>query len=119
MATVDLATLDEAALTEWLLERRWFGSKARDVSQLNVLDVVPIHDGPPALAAAMVEARFPGGTHDVYQLLLGMRSDGFADAVVAKVGGVTVYDAFADPEACELLGGLLREGAEIHGEHAR
>jgi trehalose synthase-fused probable maltokinase len=119
MATVDLATLDEAALTEWLLERRWFGSKARDVSQLNVLDVVPIHDGPPALAAALVEARFPGGTHDVYQLLLGMRSDGFGDAVVAEVGGISVYDAFADADACDLIGGLLRDGAEIHGEHAR
>jgi maltokinase len=119
MATVDLAALDETALTEWLLERRWFGSKARDVAQLNVLDVVAIHDGPPALASALVEARFPGGTHDVYQLLLGMRSGGFGVAVVAEVGGVTVYDAFADPEACDLLGGLLRDGAEIHGERAR
>jgi maltokinase len=119
MASVDLAGLDEAALTEWLLERRWFGSKARDVAQLNVLDVVAIHDGPPALAAALVEARFPGGTHDVYQLVLGMRPDGFDESVVAVVGGVTVYDAFADPEACDLLGGLLREGAEVHGERAR
>jgi maltokinase len=119
MATVDLAALDETALTEWMLERRWFGSKARDVAQLNVLDVVAIHDGPPALASALVEARFPGGTHDVYQLLLGMRSEGFREAVVAEVGGVTVYDAFADPEACDLVGGLLRDGAEIHGERAR
>jgi maltokinase len=119
MASVDLAALDEAALTEWLLDRRWFGSKARDVAQLNVLDVVQIHEGPPALAAALVEARFPGGTHDVYQLVLGMRPEGFDEAVVAKVGGITVYDAFADPDACDLLGGLLRDGAEIHGEHAR
>jgi trehalose synthase-fused probable maltokinase len=119
MASVDLAAIDEGALTDWLLERRWFGSKARDVSQLNVLDVVPIHDGPPALAAALVEARFPGGTHDVYQLLLGMNGAGFDDAIVAKVAGVTVYDAFADPRACDLLGGLLRDGAEVHGEHAR
>src|SRR5919206_169022 len=95
MSSVDLAALDEAALTDWLLERRWFGSKARDVAQLNVLDVVPIHDGPPGLASALVEARFPGGTHDVYQLLLGMRvgGTGIDDAVVAEVGGVTVYDA--------------------------
>ena len=39
--------------------------------------------------------------------------------MVDEVGGVAVYDAFADPRACDLLGGLLREGAEIHGEHAR
>src|SRR5262245_42184645 len=119
MAPVDLALLDEERLGAWLLDRRWFGSKARDVAQIHVLDVVAVHDGPPALAAAMVEARFPGGTHDVYQLLLGLRPGGFGDGVIEEVGGVTVYDAFADPEACELVGALLRDGAEVHGEHAR
>jgi trehalose synthase-fused probable maltokinase len=119
MASVDLAALDEGRLADWMLERRWFGSKARDVAQIHVLDVVPIHDGPPALAAALIEARFPGGTHDVYQLLLGLRPDGFAGDVIDEVGGVAVYDAFADPEACVRLGELLREGAEVHGEHAR
>jgi maltokinase len=119
MASVDLAALDEEKLADWLLDRRWFGSKARDVASIHVLDVVPVHDGPPALSSALVEARYPGGTHDVYQLLLGVGSNGGDDAVIDDVRGVTVYDAFADPRACELLGGLLREGAEVHGEHAR
>jgi maltokinase len=119
MASVDLAALDEEKLADWLLERRWFGSKARDVASIHVLDVVAIHDGPPALSAALVEARYPGGTHDVYQLMLGVGSGSFDEAVVDEVGGVAVYDAFADPRACDLLGGLLRDGAEVHGEHAR
>jgi maltokinase len=119
MASVDLAALDEQKLADWLLDRRWFGSKARDVASIHVLDVVAVHDGPPALSSALVEARYPGGTHDVYQLLLGVGSNGGEDAVIGDVRGVTVYDAFADPRACELLGGLLREGAEVHGEHAR
>jgi maltokinase len=121
MASADLAALDEAKLAEWLLGRRWFGSKARDVAQIHVLDVVALVEGPPALSAALVEARFPGGTHDVYQLLLATHDDGPAvdEAIVGAVGGVDVYDAFADPEACELLGGLLRAGAEVHGERAR
>ena len=38
MASVDLAALDEQRLAEWLLARRWFGSKARDVAQIHVLD---------------------------------------------------------------------------------
>jgi len=122
MPSVDLAALDEGKLAEWLLDRRWFGSKARDVASIHVLDVVWLIESPPAppaLAAALVEARYPGGTHDVYQLLLGMGSDELDDAVVDEVGGMAVYDAFADPRACDLLGGLLREGAEVHGEHAR
>src|SRR5512133_206319 len=119
MASVDLAALDEEKLADWLLDRRWFGSKARDVASIHVLDVVAVHDGPPALSSALVEARYPGGTHDVYQLLLGVGANGGEDAVIGEIRGVTVYDAFADPRACELLGGLLREGAEVHGEHAR
>jgi maltokinase len=119
MASVDLAALDEQKLADWLLDRRWFGSKARAVASIHVLDVVAIHDGPPALSSAMVEARYPGGTHDVYQLLLGVGSDGGGDALIDEVGGVAVYDAFADPRACRLLGDLLRDGAEVHGEHAR
>jgi maltokinase len=121
MATADLAALDEGQLAEWLLGRRWFGSKARDVAQIHVLDVVALVDGPPALSAALVEARFPGGTHDVYQLLLATHDDGpaAAEAIVGEVGGVDVYDAFADAEACDLLGGLLRVGAEVHGARAR
>jgi maltokinase len=121
MPSVDLAALDEERLADWLLGRRWFGSKARDVAQIHVLDVVALVEGPPALSAALVEARFPGGTHDVYQLLLATHDDGPAvdEAIVGAVGGVDVYDAFADPEACELLGGLLRAGAEVHGERAR
>jgi maltokinase len=121
MASADLAALDEGKLAEWLLGRRWFGSKARDVAQIHVLDVVALADGPPALSAALIEARFPGGTHDVYQLLLATHDDGPAvdEAIVGEVGGVDVYDAFADAEACDLLGGLLRIGAEVHGERAR
>jgi maltokinase len=122
MASVDLAALDEEKLADWLLDRRWFGSKARDVASIHVLDVVPLNPSPPtppALSSALVEARYPGGTHDVYQLLLGVGSNGGDHAVIDDVRGVTVYDAFADPRACELLGGLLREGAEVHGEHAR
>jgi maltokinase len=121
MATADLAALDEGQLAEWLLGRRWFGSKARNVAQIHVLDVVALVDGPPALSAALVEARFPGGTHDVYQLLLATHDDGPAadEAIVGEVGGIDVYDAFADAEACDLLGGLLRIGAEVHGERAR
>jgi maltokinase len=119
MASVDLAALDEEKLADWLLERRWFGSKARAVASIHVLDVVAIHDGPPALSSALVEARYPGGTHDVYQLLLGVGPDGGDDALIDEVGGAAVYDAFADPRACRLLGDLLRDGAEVHGEHAR
>ncbi len=120
MATPDLTALDEERLGEWLLGRRWFGSKAEDVSQTHVLDVVTLDDGPPAVAFAAVEARFPTGTHAIYQLLLGMRAadDGWTADRLDDVGGLTVYDAFADPQAAAVIPRLFAEGATIEGEHA-
>jgi maltokinase len=120
MASADLALLDEARLAEWLLERRWFGSKAQDVSHIRVLDVLELAGGPPPLLLALVEARFPSGAHDIYQLILGLRpaEEGWTDGRVDDVQGATVYDAFADPQACTALGRLLGASARVEGEHA-
>jgi maltokinase len=120
MATPDLTALDEERLGEWLLGRRWFGSKAEDVSQTHVLDVVTLDDGPPAVALVLVEARFPTGTHAIYQLLLGLRTtdEGWTADRVDDVDGRTVYDAFADPQAAGVLPRLFAEGATIEGRHA-
>jgi trehalose synthase-fused probable maltokinase len=113
--------LDEAALGEWLLGRRWFASKARDVAQVHVLDAVVLHEGDPALVVACVEARFQAGTHELYQLLLGLRpvEAGWTQDVVAEVDGTTVYDAPADPQVGTVLARLLREEAAVQGANAR
>jgi len=120
MATADLTALDEERLGEWLLGRRWFGSKAEDVSQTHVLDVVTLDDGPPTVALAAVEARFPTGTHAIYQLLLGMRpaDDGWTDERLDDLDGLTVYDALADPQAAQVLPRLFAEGATVTGDKA-
>jgi maltokinase len=120
MATPDLARLDEERLSEWLLGRRWFGSKAQDLSHLGVLDTVTLHDGPPALLLALIEARFPTGTHNIYQLLLGVRpaEEGWTEGRLEDIDGVTLYDAVADPEAVAGLAGLLGSSATIRSERA-
>jgi maltokinase len=127
MAGADLATLDEAALERWLLERRWFASKARDVAQIHVLDVVvldPPAPAPPSLAVALVEARFPGGTHDLYQLPLVLRAGAAATGpaphgnAVAEMNGSTVVDALEDRDALRVLARLLGEAATAEGAHA-
>jgi len=121
MAAPDLTGLDEERLSAWLRERRWFGAKARDVAHVHVLDIVNIHDGPPTVLVALVEARFPTGTHDVYQLVLARRpaTEAWSEGVLAEMDGETLYDAMVDPQATALLAGLLRDRAAIAGEHAR
>jgi hypothetical protein len=55
-------------LGEWVLAQRWFGSKARAVSEVNVLRPALRADEPP-LTAAFLEP-FAAGTHELYQLLV-------------------------------------------------
>ncbi len=88
--------LDEEALSAWIREQRWFGSKSQDVAELNVLERVPL-SADPRLELAIAEARFHAGTHELYQLLPG------------------------EPGAAQRLGELLGEEARVGGVsfHAR
>jgi maltokinase len=105
-AAGDLSFLDETALHDWVVEQRWFGSKSREVTHIEVAETVPLRTETPLLVLAVVEARFGEGTHETYQLPLGLRpaGEGWTDRVLHEVGGWTVYDALADPvHARELL----------------
>jgi maltokinase len=99
-AAGDLSFLDETALHDWVVGQRWFGSKAREVTHIDVAEVVPLRAEPPLLVLALVEARFGEGTHETYQLPLGLRpaGEGWSDRVIQEVSGWTVYDALADPD---------------------
>jgi maltokinase len=120
----DLRALPEDALASWLLEQRWFASKSRDVAHAHVMETVALtgegDDAGPAIVIACVEARFAGGTHEVYQLPLALRpgADGWSDGVVAEVGGLTVADAFRDPEASRALARMFRDEVRVDAGHA-
>src|SRR4051794_7202240 len=102
----DLSFLEPEALQEWVVAQRWFGSKGRAVSSLEVLQGVPLRADEPLLVLALIAARFPSGTHDLYQLPIGMRhaDEGWDRGVIAEVGNWTLYDGLTDPDlARELL----------------
>jgi len=111
----DLSRLEEARLHDWFVTQRWFGSKARDVAHLNVLEAFTLRDESPRLVLALIEARFPSGTHEVYQVPLGIRpeSDGWTERVIATAGGETFYDALADPVHARELLHLMRAGSDV------
>jgi trehalose synthase-fused probable maltokinase len=121
VAAGDLDFLDVAALREWILGQRWFGSKARDVAQLHVLAAMPLRRQAPLLVAALVEARFHPGTHVLYQLLLGFRprDEGWTEGVVTEADGWTVYDALADPAQAREILHLMRGSASVGSGEAR
>ena len=100
----------EAALIEYVRARRWFGAKAQEVAHAQLLETAVLQSEPPALVAAVAEIRFPPGTHELYQLPLGLRpaSDGWRTGVVAEVDGWVIYDALSDPELARVLAELVR-----------
>ncbi len=118
MATRDLGSrlaVSEEVLTEWISAQRWFGAKARDVAQFNVLDVVVLRREPPALALTIVEARFGAGTHELYHVPIGVRpeSEDWDRDIVCTAAGFTAYDALADAEQTALLALLLGSAASV------
>src|SRR4051795_10580447 len=110
----DLSLLDDAALQEWIVSQRWFGSKTREVTHVDIAETVPLRAEPPVFVLALVEARFGEGTHETYQMPLGLRpsSDGWTERVIGEAGEWTVYDALADPAAGRELLHRMRSGAE-------
>ncbi|HEV3056367.1 MAG TPA: hypothetical protein VGX45_17025, partial [Solirubrobacteraceae bacterium] len=97
--------LDEEALRDWIAEQRWFASKRRAITGIEIVEGVALHDDP-VLYLALVQTRFATGTHELYQLPLGLRSasDGERTGCIARNDEWTVYDALAEPdEALELI----------------
>jgi maltokinase len=107
----DLSFLDPEALQEWVVAQRWFGAKGRTVSALEVLQGVPLRNDEPLLVLALIAARFPSGTHDLYQLPIGIRhaDEGWDRGVITEVGNWTLYDALTDPELARELLRRMRE----------
>ena len=114
----DLSFVDDEALREWLVSQRWFGSKTREVASIEIAEAVQLRDEAPQLVLALVEARFGEGTHETYQVPLGLRpaGEGWDDRVVTESSGLTVYDALADPACGRELLHRMRSGAEVVGE---
>ena len=82
-AAGDLSFLDRDALLEWIVAQRWFGSKSREVSQIDIAEVVPLRTDAPLMVLALIEARFGEGTHEIYQVPLGFRpaAEGWTERV--------------------------------------
>jgi 1,4-alpha-glucan branching enzyme len=115
----DLSLIEPEVLGAWLVEQRWFASKAREVSAIKVLEAAPLGgDEEPEMALALVEVRFQAGTHELYHLPLGFRhvDEGWSDGVVLQAGDRTVYDAMDDPACARRLMTALGRQAELGDE---
>jgi trehalose synthase-fused probable maltokinase len=104
--------LDGERLREWVQQQRWYASKSRSVSGIEIVETLMLREDP-VLLLALVQTRFATGTHELYQLPLGVRpgTENGQPQSIAQADGWTVYDALAEPQqALELLRRI--DGAE-------
>ena len=97
-----VGAIEEDALRAAVVEQRWFGAKSREIAHVRVWDAPAARTIEPFLALALVEVRFPEGTHETYHLPIGLRprSEAWQEGVIAEVDGYTAYDALTDPQLC-------------------
>jgi maltokinase len=93
------ALLSHDDLSRWLPRQRWFASKSRDVAEVELSDVLRLSDDP-EVAIALISARFQAGTHELYQLLVGVEH------------GRLALDALTSQPHAAVLARLLRQQAQ-------
>jgi maltokinase len=107
-------TLSTEALESYVVTQRWFGSKSREVAEVEVLESIPLREDDPSLDLVILEVRFQPGTHELYQLPIGHRPAAEWDqATICEGEGFVHYDAMLDPELIAELVTLMRSDAEI------
>jgi maltokinase len=104
--------LDADRLGDYVAGQRWFGSKSRDRAGAHVVDTAVLREQTPSLVLALLAVRFQPGTHELYQLPLGLRPqrEGWSDISIDDASGFTVYDGLADPALARELVHLVRAG---------
>ncbi|HEX2294576.1 MAG TPA: hypothetical protein VHN37_04635 [Actinomycetota bacterium] len=97
-------TMSTSGLLDWLPQQRWFGHKAQQPRSVDVVDVVVLDDGPPALALALVSIYFADASPALYHLPVLLDERG------------NPRDATEDPSRFALLFELMAHGHTIKGD---
>ncbi len=97
-------------LAAFLTAQRWYADRAQPLSGVSVLSAVTVAVDP-IVAVALVGAHHSGGTHEVYQLIVGERDPQGGPAAIGVVDGVEVYDLAADPSRLVAIVDAIRSSA--------
>ena len=123
----------DAALIAFLKDRRWFVSKSRAITSVEVIDVIPIPGTgeTPSSAVVIVRVEFDHGSAEQYLLPVAYATGGRAEdllrfhpeQVMAEVGtgdgdGV-LFDAVFDPKFSEVVFEVIARRRRLQGSRGR
>jgi maltokinase len=91
--------LDIEALRQWVEQQRWYASKSRHVTGIEIDEGVVVSEDPP-LFIALVQTRFATGSHELYQLPLTFLPSGESSGYdpIATTEEWSAFDAVSNPE---------------------
>jgi maltokinase len=107
--------LDHDAISAWLSAQRWYASKSRPISHVEIEEAVEI-SADPSLTAVLVQVRFATGAHELYQLPLSLLAPDAVHGrpvVATSRDGRVAVDAVADPELARLLLRAMDAGLSV------
>ena len=112
--------LDEEELREWVQQQRWYASKSRSISGIDIVESITLRDEP-LLLLALIETRFATGTHELYQLPLAIRPprDIARGDSISHTDDWALYDALAEPEQAQELLRRIATTDEIETDDGR
>lgn len=119
----------EKILPAYLLSRRWFGAKARQIRAVHIWDAIPVGSGTQTSVVVLARVEYAEGAGDRYVLPLTVASGDRAvevlrdlpHAVVSRLeigdsGEMGVlYDAVQEPHFCMALLGSIAEQERLAG----
>ena len=121
--------LEQKVLPEYLVGCRWFGSKARTIRDLRILDDPAISEGPAAARHLFIEVNYTEGAEEIYALPLQIARDEAArkisheahQSIVAEFreSNALLHDAVFDSSYREQLHRAIREQRKIEGTHGQ
>ncbi|MDQ4010768.1 MAG: aminoglycoside phosphotransferase [Actinomycetota bacterium] len=118
ISPIDLLADISDALAGMLPEQRWFAGKGRPVHAVTPVRATDLGGTDPRLVHTVFEVDQGEPHPNLYQLLLGVRSDlpdTLGHAWVAATGDQAVYQAVHDPELTAVLLDLMAKGADVEG----
>jgi trehalose synthase-fused probable maltokinase len=120
LASAGVPPLTEERLREWMADQRWYAAKVDEVCEVTILDVVPLIEETDKLLLLLVEVRPAAGTHDLYQLLVGVgparEDDDGAAFEICRQDGMRLYDGLSDGRQGGRIGALIAADATIEHE---
>jgi maltokinase len=109
-------SLDAEALRAWIEQQRWYASKSRHITGVEIDEAIQIGEDP-ALVLALVQTRFATGSHEHYQLLITLLpADESSLAPIGGDGEQHAVDSLAAPELTRDVLRLIDTGAQVEGD---